>query len=190
MARKHWKNTFFIFSYDYLLSLGDVLPEPALIMNWQLDKDGVNLRACESTRNFSQRQSYSYVSEPDYPRNTLSSFTEQESFNVADFSVINKTTSSEVIPVNGWYRIPAGHTVTINKRVQTPALTINDDQSVSDPQTVTTYDPLLYDKTITWSVNRELTIRAIHDSGAENIFLMTPKEINAGEGAVVYSISR
>ena len=179
-----------IFSYDYLLSLGDVLPEPALIMNWQLDKDGVNLRACESTRNFSQRQSYSYVSEPDYPRNTLSSFTEQESFNVADFSVINKTTSSEVIPVNGWYRIPAGHTVTINKRVQTPALTINDDQSVSDPQTVTTYDPLLYDKAITWSVNRELTIRAIHDSGAENIFLMTPKEINAGEGAVVYSISR
>lgn len=179
------------FLYDYRISTQDtILPEPAMILDWSLDDNGSNVRDCNSTRNFKQRLSYSYESEPGYPKDSLSFLSEQQSFDSSDYEVLNETLNVEISPVSGWYRIPAGHIAIISKHVQTPALTVDDDVAVANAGTVATYTPLLYDKSITWSVNRQLTISTIHDAGADNIFSMTINEIEAGSDAVIYSISR
>ncbi len=183
------------FSYDYVVSTGTLLPEPAAIMNWSLDNGSENIRSCGDKRLFQQRLSYSY--EPEeyepgkfYPKDTLSDLDEQKPITVSGYSVMNITTSTEIIPINGWYRIPAGHSVTLSKLVHTPDFTVDDDVELADLGTLATYTPLLYDKSITWSVNSDISLTAIHDAGEENIFLMPGKEFAAGEGAVNYSSSR
>ena len=178
-------------TYDYRVSLDTFQDEPASVMNWRLEKDGKPVRTCsDERRSFKQRDSYSYVSEPGYPADKRSTASEQQAIIVAGFTVMNNTTSTEIIPVSGWYRIPAGHAVTITKRVHTPAMTVDNDVDVANSTTPAIYTPLLYDKRISWSVQRALRLTAVHDAGVANIFAMTPKQTSTGAGTVKYSIAR
>ncbi len=178
------------FLYDYVVSTDTLLPEPGLIMNWSLDNNDANIRSCGERRLFQERLSYSYESEPGYPKDSLSILNEQKNFAVAGYHVMNTTTATEIVAINGWYHIPAGHSVSIIKQVHTPIFTVDDDVEVGNSGTTATYTPLFYDKSINWKVFRKISLTAIHDAGEENIFLMPIKVFSAGEEFVNYSISR
>ncbi len=186
------------YDYDYLLNISTSqgISQPVYVDGWQRSVDYTNpaiedeVVGCNAVPYFKQFERYSYESEPGYPKDSLSLLNEQQSFSSSDYGVLNETLNVEISPVSGWYRIPAGHTAVISKHVQTPALTVDDDVAVANAGTDATYTPLLYDQSISWSVNRQLTISTIHDAGADNIFSMTINEIEAGSDAVVYSISR
>ncbi len=179
------------FYFDYLISFGQLLPEPALVLNWELNKDNVLQRSCDLVRSFSQQEIYSYVSEPGYPKDSRLVLglgdDDKVEITVSGYTAFDNTSSADIDEISGWYRIPPGHNVTIIKRVRTPDLPLYDDTEVANAGTVAKYnEPKLYDKTITWTVNRELTVKAVHDAGVDNIFSMTPTEIITGEGAVPY----
>lgn len=186
------------YDYDYLLNVTSQqgLSQPVLIRNWQRLVDYVDtsvddeLTTCIVVPYFKQFERYTYQSEPGYPLDSRSFLEEQQHFATAGFTVHDETRSENIAAVSGWYRIPAGHTVRITKHVHTPALTVDNDVAVAEPDTVADYTPLLYDKAISWSIDRALNITAVHDAGAGNIFAMTPTQTRAGEGAVQYSIRR
>jgi len=98
-----------------------------------------------------------------------------------------------ITPAGNWYRIPAGHCVTIKKLVTTLALSLYDDSAVATPATFTSYIPQDYDKIIPWQVNPSLIITAIHDAGESNISQMSAREVLTGNDAgniMVYQVSR
>ena len=180
------------FDFDYLIDLETLalLPEPALVTGWILVQNGVVTRACETASRFRERELYSHESQPGYPRNSVDFIETQQAFATAGYTVRDDTAGAELDASGSWYRIPAGHNFTVTKRVHTPALTVDDDRQVANPDTVRDYTPLLYDKAINWSVGRGLTLTAVHDAGVENIFAMTPTANAVAEGAVEYTLNR
>ena len=175
----------------------DYAPDPqsslsaAQITNWELrNSSGDIIATCPDASFFQQREVFTYVSEPDFPQPVVSNIPigNLPSFSTTAFTVVDLDANANIQPVNGWYRVPAGHSVTIIKQVTTPSLVnYNDDISVPDSAT---YTPLLYDQSITWSVNREIDISTIHDTGENNITEMSQQENPAGSGVMVYGISR
>jgi hypothetical protein len=104
------------------------------------------------------------------------------------FTVFDIDTDNFIQPLNGWFKIPAGHSVTITKQVTTPQL-VNYSEDISDLASAT-YIPRLNDHSITWSVNREIDIAVIHDAGESNIPAMSQHFNPAGTGIMSYQISR
>jgi len=182
------------YDYDYRLNITGPL-KPVYVANWQRSIDYVDpniddeVVSCDLEPHFKQFERYSFESEPGYPKNTSSDLDEQKSIAVS-FSVMNTTTNAEIIPISGWYRIPAGHSVRLTKQVHTPAFTVDDDVEVANQGTPATYTPLLYDQSITWLVNKQITINAVHDAGLDNVFAMTVKQSSAGSDAIEYFIGR
>lgn len=178
------------FSYDYLIDTDTLFPEPVIIKDWSLDSNDENIRSCRDRRGlFQQRLSYSYESQPGFPDDILSdSETDEQSISELDYKVMNSTLSDKVEPISGWYRIPAGHSITITKSALTPNFSIyNDDLGITPaPYTI----PLKHDKSIEWFVSKQIKLMMIHDAGEDNIFLMPSKEFVAGEGVVNYLIAR
>ncbi len=198
------------FNYDYVLQLPDPvaspIPSPAFITNWQRTDDAgkknEKVVTCDDARFFQQRDFFSYESVRG-PENLASSFMEMQSFNTTGFELVDHGAGAcptdvlppgnPITPAGSWYRIPAGHCVTIRKLVTTPMLDLYDDTAVATPDTFTSYILQRYDKTISWLVNPSLIITAIHDTGESNIPQMSAREILTGDGEgniSVYQISR
>ncbi len=110
-------------------------------------------------------------------------------FTTTRFAVTNNDTGLPIDLVDGWYQIPAGHSVTIRKWVTTPELALYNDD-VSDLGGFSSYTPNWNDSNISWAVNRNLTISIIHDAGNSNISVMPVRSINSGTGILTYQISK
>ena len=144
---------------------------------------------CPEQRHFEQRKTYTYEPVDGYPKGVLTTETiaDTPSFATTGFTMRDDNSGSEIVPVDGWYRIPAGHGATITKQVTMPVFTTLYDEDVSDPTTAT-YTPRRKDKTITWSVARHLGITLAHDAGETNIPAMPQRGMTVGDGTITYQI--
>jgi len=177
------------YQFDYVESPSSTTIA-AFVTNWRRERNNTTPITCETKRFFQQRQVFANESVFGYPKNTLSEIVvpDTPSFSSSNFTVFNNNAEAFITAVDGWYRIPAGDSITVTKLFTTPALTLhNDDISNVDDFP---YTPNLNDKTITWQVNRNLAIAIRHDAGEANIPNMPERSMNTGDGAMNYAISR
>jgi len=174
---------------DYIMSTA-TQNQPAAVRNWQVVNSDSTTVTCPDVYFLQQRLAYSYQSEPGYPKNTASTLHAGATFPTSGFTVFDVTANAEVTAVNGWYLIPASHDVIVRKQVTLPALTVYNDIDVADPLTFTSYTPHLYDRTLTWSINRSMTMSVAHDGGIDNLLSMSSRDVLTGTGAASYLLSR
>ena len=177
------------FEYDYILNQPS-FSKPAAVRNWKFTDGTGYEKDCPDVNFLQQRQAYSYQSEPGYPQNIPSTTHDSTSFVTSGFNVFDATANASITPVSGWYLIPAGHAVVVSKQVTLPALTLHNDTDVADPGSFTSYTPHLYDRTLTWTIERPMIMDVAHDGGAGNLFSMTSRQVQAGAGAANYQLSR
>lgn len=178
------------YSFDYASDPLNSL-SAAHITNWEVrNSSGDVIDTCPDASFFQQREVFTYESEPGFPQPVVSNIAIENlpGFSTTSFTVVDLDANANIQPANGWYRVPAGHSVTILKQVTTPSL-VNYNDDISNPASAT-YTPLLFDSSITWSVNREIIISTIHDSGEDNIVEMSQQENSVGSGIMDYGISR
>ena len=190
-ARDNTPTWILTYGYDYILTQ-TISPPAGYMFAWVYQDLGTGTTIiCPSKRFFHQREVYSYESLSGYPTSVLSTVTlpNTPEFSTISFAVMDNDTGLEINPVNGWYQIPVGHSITIQKWVATPSLTLHSDDT-SNVSNFPSYSPNLYDKTVTWSVARNLSMSLVHDSGEGNIPLMPVRNITVGDGAMDYLISR
>lgn len=178
--------------YDYKLDPSPAVQTSAYVLAWTLrDKKSSEVQTCPQARYFQQREIYAYESVNGYPKPVLSTIaiSNTPDFSTTRYSVMDNDTGLDIAPVNGWYRIPTGHSITIQKWVTTPDLTLYSDD-ISDVSNFPSYTPNQHDKTISWLVARKLGMSLVHDAGEGNIPLMPVRGITVGEGEMVYQTSR
>ena len=178
------------YKFDYVLDPSDPL-SVAYIADWNLrNSNGDIIATCPDAIFFQQRQVFTYESEPGFPQAVVSDVTIDNlpGFSTTAFTVFDIDANVNIQPVNGWYKVPAGHSVKITKQVTTPTF-VNFNDDISTPANAT-YTPLFFDKTISWLVSREITVSTIHDTGENNITEMSQKNQPVGSGVMDYVISR
>ena len=178
--------------FDYILDPNASTLTAASVMIWTRKvRSTGEVEDCDPMRHFQQRETYAYESVDGYPKGVLStkSIADTPDFTTTSYTLTDNNTSSAITPVNGWYSIPANHSVTIEKWVTTPELTLHSDD-ISNVINFPSYTPNLHDKTIAWSVARHLGITLAHDTGETNIPAMPQRGITAGDGSITYQISR
>lgn len=160
----------------------------AMINNW-----GGN---CADLSSLEQREVYSYVSTLG-PVNTLtpSFMKESKKFASGAFKVIHKGGNNgvdvEISPINGWYLIPSGAQIVVERWLVTPLLGIDDDTDVADPSGFNSYVLHSYDQEIHWSVQNQIRIDVVPDTGdAANIHAMTVRSNNLATASKVYKAYR
>ena len=145
---------------------------------------------CNANGNHLQRRdAYTYESLSGFPRNNYTTFAESATFNTSGL-VVEDAQGHVITPVNGWYQIPAGATITVKKFITTPAMTVYDDTDVGNTATFSSYTTRKYDKIITWIVDQGLTITRAHDAGYTKAFAMTALSNDSGTGSVTYQAAR
>lgn len=178
------------YEYDYILKRS-ISPTVGYVGNWKFQNlvTGTT-ETCDPKRYFQQRGVYSYESVSGYPKPVLSSVyvAGTPDFATTNFTVTDNDTNLAIGPVGGWYQIPAGHSITITKFVTTPMLTFYNDD-VSDLKGFSSYTPNWHDSSITWDVNRHLTISVSHDVGEANISAMPVRSLNSDVGTMIYQIT-
>jgi hypothetical protein len=178
------------YEYDYILKKS-TLPTVGYLGNWEFrNLVAGTTETCDPKRYFQERGVYSYESVSGYPKPVLSSVSVAGTpdFATTHFTVTDNDTDLAITPVGGWYRIPAGHSVTITKFVTTPVLTFYN-EDVSDLSGFSSYTPNWHDSSITWGVNRSLTISVSHDVGEANISAMPARNLDSGVGIMSYQIT-
>jgi hypothetical protein len=178
------------YRYDYILKR-TFFPKVGYVSTWVLqDLVTGTPTTCDPVRNFQQHDVYAYESVSGYPKPVLSSVSVAGTpdFATTHFTVTDNDTDLAITPVGGWYRIPAGHSVTITKFVTTPVLTFYN-EDVSDLKGFSSYTPNWHDSSITWGVNRNLMISVSHDVGEANISAMPVRNLNSGVGIMSYQIT-
>jgi hypothetical protein len=178
------------YSYDYILSRANGAPA-GYVFNWVSTTRQDGSTVCPPARYFQQRENSSYESVTGYPKPVLSTITVAgtPSFSTTQYTVIDNQTGLAIVPTNGWYYVPADHSITIQKYVTTPTLTLYNDD-ISNVDSFASYDPNWYDKSISWSVDRTMSLTLVHDAGEANIPLMPKRTVPVGQGVKVYQISR
>ncbi|MDH5216793.1 MAG: hypothetical protein OEX19_03805, partial [Gammaproteobacteria bacterium] len=192
------------YSYDYILSLPE-FSTPAMIADWKISEPDINgnpviIKTCESVSYLEVMFTTTVASTIDengeqYPINRRKDIQQSapELFFTSGF-IVNDIEVGDITPLNGWYRIPAGHSVLIHKLVDTPDIeNYTSDEIVEDLKSIRSYNPLKYDKEIMWRVKQKINISAVHDAGIENIDKMNQKELivrGSEEDVSVFAISR
>ena len=183
---------FWTYGYDYILDPNDLTPDTASVVIWTLkDRNTGDTTECTPKHYFQQREIYTYESVAGYPKGVLTTETiaDTPDFITTAYTLTDNDSGADITPVSGWYLIPAGHSVTIEKTVTTPELTFYSDD-ISNVENFPSYTANRHDKAITWSVARHLGITLVHDAGEANIALMPQRNISVGNGAITYQISR
>jgi hypothetical protein len=180
------------YGYDYIVNRFSFSPSAGYVFGWILqDLDDNKTTQCAPKRYFQQRTVYAYESLPDYPKPVLSEITLSglPTFSTTGFIVHDNDTGLDIAPSSGWYLIPAGHSISINKLVTTPVLTLYSDD-ISDITNFPSYTPNWHDKTLGWVVDRNIEISVVHNAGEPNIPSMPRRTLSAGQDRVTYTISR
>ncbi|TPW13245.1 MAG: hypothetical protein FD130_1604, partial [Halothiobacillaceae bacterium] len=178
------------YKYDYILDESSYY-QPAAVRDWKVvtaSSGAVN--SCPDVTFLQQRTVMSYQSEPGYPKNSASTLQERADFATSGFTVFDVTANAAIPSISGWYLIPAGHAVVVRKQVTLPTLTLHNDSGVANPGSFTSYAPHLYDNTLTWTIERPITLQVAHDGGEDNLFSMSARQLSAGEGRAEYRLAR
>jgi len=159
--------------YDYLFNLDTVSLKTAsgnpgfvkgwtlILANGEVIPDG---DPCSDVISVQTRTDYSYTTVDenndgiaDYPRNNLALKSVSSTFDTSKIEVLNE--SNDVIAdSNGWFEIPANHTVTIVKTVNTPSLVLYSDDVVVNPDSIEDYELHALDKQLIWNINQALSL--------------------------------
>ena len=176
------------YEYDYLPEFG---VNPALIQNW-IASAGTQTHECLPQQRGIQKHevfTYNTLFGPEDVAST-ETITDQFPTDNNNFVVTSGTSTTAIEPVNGWYLIAPGATVTVTKSVVLPQLTPYSDTFPTPPETAPYENPLRKDNSITWSVDRHITITAVHDAGQNNIDAMSKRDAGTDTGYMDYTISR
>ena len=179
------------YGYDYVLNQSSD-PSAGYVFDWKYKVlFGEIIIICPPKRYFHQQEVYVYESVNGYPMPVLSTIeiTNTPDFSTTSYKVMDNDTGSNVESVNGWYKIPVGHSITIQKWVTTPDIILYSDD-ISDVNNFPSYIPNLHDKTISWSVARNLSMSMANNPGEGNLESMPIRVITIGEGVMAYQIAR
>lgn len=105
---------------------------------------------CDTGPYLQARQVYSYESQEGYPRNEREDTVTETPFSATTFEVMTDT-HGELSSQVGWYRIPAGASVTVRKLVNTPSLPVQDFDAI-------TYDPRERDERLDWTLDQSIRL--------------------------------
>ncbi len=143
-----------------------------------------------SAGNFLQRRTVtSYQWATGSPRNEYLLFSETNNFLTDHFEVRNNV-GERKLSINGFYRIPPKTTYTINKYVLTPQLTFYNDTEVGNRETFVSATPKKYDLSIAWTINNQIDIKIVHDTGFEKALEMVAVDVVRGGTPATYTITR
>ena len=176
------------YEYDYILDSSH-LDQPAAIRNWAVVQTR-DISTCPDVDFLQQRQVFVYQPEPGYPKNIASTLHDVENFVTSGFTVFDVTAGASITAVNGRYLIPAAHAIVVRKQVTLPVLTLHNETDVSNPASFTSYVPHLYDRTLTWTINRSMKMEVAHDGGAANLSIMSSRVVQSGTDVASYQLSR
>ena len=102
-------------------------------------------------------------------------------------TVINQ--NSDILPtVNGYYKVAPGTTVTIKKRVRTPSFSVYNDASVANLGSFSSYTQKRYDKSLTRTINRPISVERRMGSASAPIGISKSQTI--GSGSKTHTLSR
>ena len=133
----------------------------------------VGLGGCVSSNNpglsytfdgVQSRENYTYTSEPGYPQNNYSTFSEVNNFVTKGFQVTDAQNAA-IAANSGWYRLSAHQKATIRKSIILPVIPLYNDTDVGTPATFNSYILHKLDKTLTWNVQDALTLNLAIDTG-------------------------
>ncbi len=142
------------------------------------------------TGNFLQRRTVtSYQWAPGSPSNEYLLFSETNNF-LTDHFEVKDSLGARKLSINGFYRIPPKTTYTINKYVQTPQLTFYNDTEVGNRETFISATAKKYDLSIAWTINNQIDIKIVHDTGFENALEMVAVDVVRGGTPATYTITR
>lgn len=126
-----------------------------------------------------------------FPRNNINAFSIDYAVNTEELIVTNTTLGQEILPVGGWYRIPARTDVTITKRVRLPVLTHFYDNELANISSFSSYSEKKLDKITSWKIDTDLTITRVIDPGnIQDVNNVTASISTAGFGIYQKTISR
>lgn len=130
-----------------------------------------------------------YESEPGYPKNVVTEFTESASFDTADIQVFDEAGNARAA-VSGWYKVMAGERVNIVKYVDTPILPLHTDIEVADLASFASYNYKTYDKSVSWKIDGTLDISVIHGNSFNMLASMPRLALSEGRGSITHGIAR
>jgi len=126
-----------------------------------------------------------------FPRNNINSVVTEYSLNTEELTVVNSTLGQAILPVGGWYKVPARTSITISKKVRLPVLDHFYDSALANLGSFSSYSEKKLDKMTTWKIDTDLTIKRIIDPGSiEDVNNVTASISMAGLGVYQKTISR
>ena len=138
-----------------------------------------------------ERTTFSYQYKSGFPRNNINAIVVNNSVNTESLSVTNTTLGQTILPINGWYSVPAGHSVSIKKTARMPVLAHFYDNELANAGSFSSYTEKKLDKTTTWKIDTDLVFSHVIDPGnITNVNSVTPTVSNVGNGIYTKTISR
>ena len=126
-----------------------------------------------------------------FPRNNITPVVTNYNINTEELSVVNSSLGQVILPINGWYKVPANTQITLLKKIRLPVLDHFYDSELGDLTTFSSYTQKKFDKTTTWDLDTELTISRVIDPGDINqVNNVTPSVSVAGSDLYQVTISR
>jgi len=151
------------YQYDYIAERSIAgITQPALLKNWQKTNVNLDVTLCADISQFEHRFVYTYESQVDYPKNTLSTHDNEHSFNSFAIRVYDED-GTELLADNGWVEIPPLHHIKLRKFVKTPERDVYDDTIVATPDSVSTYTLQNYDKEWQFKIDKSLHLNFIYN---------------------------
>lgn len=176
---------------DYSISPPDLngdVTSAAWVKAWQFP-NADPVQDCTGMSLFQKKTEITY-SELTGPVNKVVSGPVSETTQFASDSYKVLDNGNEITPLNGWYKIPANHSVTVERTVHAPVVSVAPSDAALDAIGGGYGTSSLFDQSLTWNISQPITVQVIHDAGDININSMTVRNNVVGSGAKTYQISR
>lgn len=140
--------------------------------------------------NFKERNVYTYVSKPGFPRTNSGDFEiSSDAFN-SQIDVVD-IDGNKIAGLDGYYKLRAGERYFIKRYISTPNITSYNDISVASIGSFGSYFRKQYDRKIEWDIDRELAVNLVHAETPGNLYGLTHSRVVHEEGKKdFYTISR
>ena len=126
-----------------------------------------------------------------FPKNNINSIVTNYNLNTEDITVVNSTLGQVILPVGGWYKVPAKTSITISKKVRLPVLDHFYDSELANLGSFSSYSEKKLDKTTVWKIDTDVTITRVIDPGdIQDVNNVTASISTAGLGIYQKTITR
>lgn len=123
-----------------------------------------------------------------YPRDNRSITSVNYTMYTESTEVFDNSIGQQILPVNGWYRVPENTNINIIKSVKTPVITHYNDVALAS---TTDYTQKQYDKSTTWNLDTNIHLtRAIDPGDVTLLASVTQYTETIGLGMQSYNVSR